>query len=76
MESKQKNPFWNVIFSPDKTQETWTVRQGIEEAVTRVGGAPLGRAPCLVAPLLLHLRTPSSYIYLRTPVRSDTEPKT
>ena len=30
----------------------------------------------LVGPLLLHWRTSSSYIYLRTPKRSDTEPKT
>ena len=35
-----------------------------------------GRAPCLVGPLLLHRRTPSSYIYLRTRDRLDTEPKT
>ena len=27
-----------------------------------------GRAPYLVGPLLLHRRTPSSYIYLRTPI--------
>ena len=40
------------------------------------GGRPLGRAPCLVGPLLLHRRTSSSYIYPRTPKRSDTEPKT
>ena len=39
------------------------------------GAPPLGRAPCLVGPLLLHRRTPSSYIYLLTPKRSDTEPK-
>ena len=32
--------------------------------------------PYLVGPLLLHRRTPSSYIYLRTPDRSNTEPKT
>ena len=37
-----------------------------------VGGAP----STLVGPTLLHRRTPSSYIYLRTPKRSDTEPKT
>ena len=30
------------------------------------GRAPLGRAPCLVGPSMLHRRTPSSYIYLRT----------
>ena len=28
-----------------------------------------------MGPLLLHRRTPSSYIYLRTPKRPDTEPK-
>ena len=37
---------------------------------------PPGRAPYLVGPLLLHRRTPSSYIYLRTPDRSKEEPKT
>ena len=43
-----------------------------------VGGAPTppGVPSTLVGPLLLHRRTPSSYIYLRTPKRSDTEPKT
>ena len=40
------------------------------------GGAPLGRAPCLVGPSMLHQRTSSSYIYIRTPKRPDTEPKT
>ena len=35
-----------------------------------------GRAPYLVGPSELHRRTPSSYIYLCTPVRSNTEPKT
>ena len=37
---------------------------------------PQGAPSALVGPLLLHRRTPSSYIYLRTPKRSDTEPKT
>ena len=43
-----------------------------------VGGAhtPLGTPSTLVGPLLLHRRTPSSYIYLRTPKLPDTEPKT
>ena len=36
---------------------------------------PPGAPSTLVGPLLLHRRTPSSYIYLRTPKRSDTEPK-
>ena len=75
-ESKRNETFGNVIFSSDKTQETWTLRQESHEAVTRVEGAPLGRAPCLVGPLVLHRRTPSSYIYLRTPKRSGAEPKT
>ena len=39
-ESKQKNPFWNTIFFSDKTQETWTLLQGVKEAVTRVGARP------------------------------------
>ena len=37
---------------------------------------PLGAPSTLVGPLLLHRRTPSSYIYLRTPKRSEPEPKT
>src|SRR3954467_11408497 len=60
IESKQKNPFWNMIFFSDKTQENWTLLQEVPEAVTRVGGAPpTGRAPCLVGPSVLHRRTPS-----------------
>ena len=66
MESKRNETFGNVIFSPNMIQETWTLLQGIKEEATRVEGAPLGRAPCLVGPLVLHRRTPSSYIYLRT----------
>ena len=43
-----------------------------------VGGAPTPpSAPStLVGPTLLHRRTSSSYIYLRTPKLPDTEPKT
>ena len=43
-----------------------------------VGGRayPLGAPSTLVGPLLLHRRTPSSYIYLRTPKQTETEPKT
>ena len=37
--------------------------------------APPGAPSTLVGHLLLHRRTPSSYIYLRTPKQSDTEPK-
>ena len=77
MESKRNKIFGNVIFSPNVIQETWTLLQGTKEAVTRVGGAPpLGRAPCLVGPSVLLRCTPSSYIYPRTPKRSEQEPKT
>ena len=44
MESKQKNPFWNMIFFSDKTQETWTLLQEVPKAVTRVWGRPPYRA--------------------------------
>ena len=49
-ESKRNKTFGNVIFSPNVIQETWTLLQGTKEAVTRVGGAPLGRAPASWAP--------------------------
>ena len=63
MESKRNETFATIIFGTNKIQETWTLRQEIKEEATRVGGAP----STLVGPLLLHRRTPSSYIYLRTP---------
>ena len=66
-DSKRNESFGNVIFSSDKTQETWTLRQESHKAVTRVEGAPLGRAPCLVGPSKLHRRTSSSYIYIHVP---------
>ena len=71
-ESKRNETFGNVIFQPNVIQETWTLLQEVPEAVTRVEGAP----PYLVGPLTLHRRTPSSYIYLRIPKRSEREPKT
>ena len=52
MESKRNKTFGNVIFSPNVIQETWTLLQGTKETVTRVEGAPLGRAPYLVGPLV------------------------
>ena len=76
MESKRNKIFGNVIFSPNVIQETWTLLQGVKEEVMRVGAPPLGRVPCLVGPSLLLRRTSSSYIYTRTPKRSDEEPKT
>ena len=39
-ESKRNETFENAIFSLDKTQETWTLCQESQEAVTRVEGAP------------------------------------
>ena len=39
-ESKWNETFGNVIFSSDKIQETWTLRQESHEVVTRVEGAP------------------------------------
>ena len=75
-ESKQNETFGNVIFSPNVIQETWTLLQGTKEAVTRVAGALPRARPCLVGPSMLHRRTPSSYIYIRTPKRSEKEPKT
>ena len=72
MESKRNETFGIVIFQPNVIQETWTLLQEVPEAVTRVEGAP----PYLVGPLVLHRRTPSSYIYLRTPEQSEQEPKT
>ena len=39
------------------------------------GRAPLG-APYLMGPSMLHRHTPSSYIYLCIPERSEEEPKT
>ena len=76
MESKRNKIFGNVIFSRKVIQETWTLLQGTKEAVTRVGGAPLGHTPYLVGPSLLLRHTSSSYIYTRTPKRSEQEPKT
>ena len=43
-ESKRNETFGNVVFSPNMIQETWTLLQGVKEAVTRVG-VPPGRVP-------------------------------
>ena len=40
MESKRNETFGNVIFSTNKTRETWTLRQERKEEATRVEGAP------------------------------------
>ena len=49
-ESKRNKIFGNMIFSPNMIQETWPLLQGTKQAVTRGGGAPLGRAPATWAP--------------------------
>ena len=72
MESRRNETFGIVIFQPNVIQETWTLLQEVSEEVTMVEGAP----PYLVGPSELHQRTPSSYIYLRIPERSEQEPKT
>ena len=75
-ESKRNETFGNVIFSPNVIQETWTLLQEVPGGHEGGGCAlPPRRAPYLVGPSELHRRTPSSYIYLRTPDRSNTEPK-
>ena len=67
MESKRNETFGIVIFQPNVIQETWTLLQEVSEEVTKVEGAALGGPPYLMGPSELHRRTPSSYIYLRTP---------
>ena len=59
MESKRNKTFGNVIFSPNVIQETWTLLQGVKEAVTRVGAAPQG-APLPRGPL----GAPPTYSFL------------
>src|SRR4051812_20566874 len=59
-ESKRNKTFGNVILSPNVIQETWTLLQGSPEAVTRVGGAPPGRAPPTFGPL----GAPPTYSFL------------
>ena len=60
MESKRNETFGNMIFSPNVIQVTWTLRQGIREAVTRVGARPLPRGPLDAPPtysFLLYIPT-------------------
>ena len=76
-ESKRNETFGSMIFGTNVIPRTWSASQEAAEAAMRVGGAPTptGRAPCLVGPSGIHRRTSSSYISLRTPKRSETEPK-
>ena len=53
-------PTREVIFGRKHTRWTWTLRQGRNEVLTRVGGAPLGRAPLPHGPL----GAPPTYFFL------------
>ena len=76
-ESKRNETFGDVIFRTNVIQRTWSLRKAINVESTRQGARlPSPQAPStLVGPTLLHRRTSSSYIYLRTPKTSDTEQK-
>ena len=68
----RERDFWNEQDPWDLDPTSRHVTGGHE-----VGARPTlpGTSPTLVGPLLLHRRISSSYIYLRTPKRLDTEPK-
>ena len=77
MESKRNETFGNVIFSTNMIQRTWSLRQEINQESTRQGRAyPLGAPSTFVGPMLLHRRTSSSYIYIRTPKPTEASTKT
>ena len=59
-ESKWNETFGIVILQPNVIQETWTLLQAVPEAVTRVEGAPPGRAPLPRGPL----GAPPTYSFL------------
>ena len=60
MESKRNETFGNVILSPNVIQETWTLLQGVKEAVMRVGGRPPRARPLPRGPL----DAPPTYFFL------------
>ena len=80
----------NIKWSPNGMKPSgtwfleWTWSRGLGPYVKTSNRRPRGRGRAyppgalstLVGPLLLHRRTPSSYIYLRTPKLPDTEPNT
>ena len=60
-ESKRNETFGNMIFSSDKIQETWTLRQESHEVATRVEGvpptswAPRSSTDVLLPPIYIHV---------------------
>ena len=68
-ESKRNETFGNVNFGTNVIQRTLTLRQESYQEGKRQGGAPTppGAPSTLMGPMLLHRRTSSSYVYLRTP---------
>src|SRR6187399_513113 len=63
-ESKWNKTFGKVIFGTISSRDLSTKAEEIQGAHEGGGRAPSpGRAPCLMGPMLLHRRTPSSYIY-------------
>ena len=76
-ESKRNETFGSDLFGTDVIQGTWSGRQAIEEAATRVLYVPPigGRAPTLMGLSSVHRPTSSSYISLRTPKTSREHPK-
>ena len=73
MENLQERDFRNKR-DPEDLESTSKNQPGEHEA----GGAPtpLGAPSTLVEPTLLHRRTSSSYIYLRTPKPTEASTKT
>ena len=61
-ESKRNETFARTVFGTNAIQETWSGRQGSNEAATRQEGAP----PTLVGPSQLHWPTSFAYIYSYT----------
>ena len=64
------------------SEQTWSrglgvyVKKSIRRARGRGAPTPLGAPSTLVGPMLLHRRTSSSYIYLRTPKPTKAATKT
>ena len=73
-ESKRNEINWRSYFWNESHQIDLDSTSG-DTGGAHEGGPPLGRAPCLVGPLVLLQHTSSSYIYPYTLETSYTEPK-